>query len=100
MPHLCGRLRQVDIKAEHFERQVQLVEQERDDLNKKYEVRTATIHDRSPRRLCISPAGHGNQTPQGESGAGRACLEHGGSLISYNSCITTIIPLCLSTTQA
>jgi tropomyosin, fungi type len=33
------RLRQVDVKAEHFERQVQRVEQERDMWEKKYEVR-------------------------------------------------------------
>jgi tropomyosin len=31
------RLRQVDVKAEHFERQVQRVEQERDQWEKKYE---------------------------------------------------------------
>jgi tropomyosin len=34
-----ARLRQVDVKAEHFERQVQRVEQERDLWEKKYEVR-------------------------------------------------------------
>lgn len=32
------RLRQVDVKAEHFERQVTRVEQERDQWEKKYEV--------------------------------------------------------------
>ena len=32
------RLRQVDVKAEHFERQVQRAEQERDAWEKKYEV--------------------------------------------------------------
>jgi tropomyosin len=32
-----GRLRQVDVKAEHFERQVQRAEQERDQWEKKYE---------------------------------------------------------------
>ena len=31
------RLRQVDVKAEHFERQVQRVEVERDQWEKKYE---------------------------------------------------------------
>jgi tropomyosin len=31
------RLRQVDVKAEHFERQVQRVEQERDQWERKYE---------------------------------------------------------------
>jgi tropomyosin len=33
------RLRQVDVKAEHFERQVTRLEQERDAWEKKYEVR-------------------------------------------------------------
>jgi hypothetical protein len=33
------RLRQVDVKAEHFERQVAVLERERDDWEKKYEVR-------------------------------------------------------------
>jgi len=31
------KLRQVDVKAEHFERQVQRIEQERDQWEKKYE---------------------------------------------------------------
>ncbi len=43
VPHLCGRLRQVDIKAEHFERQVQRVEQERDDWTRRHEVCALTI---------------------------------------------------------
>ena len=34
------RLRQVDVKAEHFERQVTRLEQERDQWEKKYEVRS------------------------------------------------------------
>lgn len=34
-----SRLRQVDVKAEHFERQVQRLEQEREVWEKKYEVR-------------------------------------------------------------
>jgi tropomyosin len=34
---LFSRLRQVDVKAEHFERQVQRVEQEREEWEKKYE---------------------------------------------------------------
>lgn len=37
--YLVTRLRQVDVKAEHFERQIQRVEQERDSWEKKYEVR-------------------------------------------------------------
>lgn len=43
MPHLCGRLRQVDVKAEHYERQIQRAEQERDQWLKKYEVTATTI---------------------------------------------------------
>jgi uncharacterized protein YhaN len=46
MPHLRVRLRQVDIKAEHFERQVQRVEQERDGWTTKYEVCATTIMSR------------------------------------------------------
>lgn len=34
-----SRLRQVDVKAEHFERQLQRAEQERDAWEKKFEVR-------------------------------------------------------------
>lgn len=32
----CLRLRQVDVKAEHFERQVQRLEQERDEWERKH----------------------------------------------------------------
>ena len=45
-PHLRVRLRQVDIKAEHFERQVQRVEQERDGWTTRYEVCATTIKSR------------------------------------------------------
>lgn len=38
------RLRQVDVKAEHFERQVQRLESERDDWEKKYEVRISLVY--------------------------------------------------------
>lgn len=44
IPRYCYRLRQVDVKAEHFERQVQRAEQERDAWEKKYEVRLFTIN--------------------------------------------------------
>ena len=37
--HPLHRLRQVDVKAEHFERQVTRIEQERDAWEQKYEVR-------------------------------------------------------------
>lgn len=43
-----GRLRQVDVKAEHFERQVTRLEQERDEWEKKYEVRNVTLFSRPP----------------------------------------------------
>ncbi len=39
-----SRLRQVDVKAEHFERQVQRAEQERDAWEQKYEVREPARH--------------------------------------------------------
>ena len=37
------RLRQVDVKAEHFERHAQRLEQERDEWEKKFEVRSILI---------------------------------------------------------
>lgn len=43
------RLRQVDVKAEHFERQVTRLEQERDQWEKKYEVRD------TPKLSAVSP---------------------------------------------
>ena len=55
MPYLRVRLRQVDIKAEHFERQVQRVEQERDDWIRRYEVCATTIKPRCVPFPIISP---------------------------------------------
>ena len=50
---LFTRLRQVDVKAEHFERQVVRAEKERDVWEKKYEVR---IDDTTiPYRICSEP---------------------------------------------
>ena len=46
------RLRQVDVKAEHFERQVQRVEQERDSWEKKYEVRLLFFFYRTHFNIC------------------------------------------------
>jgi uncharacterized membrane protein YciS (DUF1049 family) len=40
---LCCRLRQVDVKAEHFERQLARAEQERDQWEKKAEVRARSL---------------------------------------------------------
>ena len=81
------RLRQVDVKAEHFERQLQRAEQERDAWEKKYEV-------------CLSPAlsiaivilingyplnanlsGFGSQISQIAERVGRLGGEHAGSVI-------------------
>jgi hypothetical protein len=39
----CFRLREVDVKAEHFERHAQRLEQERDEWEKKYEVRSQVV---------------------------------------------------------
>jgi len=37
-PSFC-RIRELDTKAEHYERQIHRLEQERDEMEKKYEVR-------------------------------------------------------------
>lgn len=50
------RLRQVDVKAEHFERQVQRAEQERDQWEKKYEVRIYSFGYRSCPQLSYQEA--------------------------------------------
>ena len=48
-----SRLRQVDVKAEHFERQVQRIEQERDAWEKKFEVRIYFVS--TPTRRTLFP---------------------------------------------
>ena len=48
-----SRLRQIDLKAEHFERQVQRLEQERDAWEKKYEVRKVGQSAFPPHTLSI-----------------------------------------------
>ena len=37
------RIRELDTKAEHYERQIHRLEQERDDMEKKYEVRHSAL---------------------------------------------------------
>lgn len=43
-----SRLRQVDVKAEHFERQLARAEAERDQMEQKYEVRDSVFSSLSP----------------------------------------------------
>lgn len=63
VPHLGRRLRQVDVKAEHYERQLQRVEQERDEWTHKHEVCVSvfsitplTVH--VAHRKCKNDTGH------------------------------------------
>jgi tropomyosin len=56
VPHLGRRLRQVDVKAEHYERQLQRVEQERDEWTKKYEVCVNVHPSHHPALLTVYPA--------------------------------------------
>ena len=62
------RLRQVDVKAEHFERQVQRVEQERDHWEKKYEV-SSVSSPIAPVRSNDLP-GSGREIPKVQEGVG------------------------------
>ena len=76
---LSFRLRQVDVKAEHFERQVQRVEQERDQWERKYEVRELTPEALSPQCLTLDAGGR-REVPSVQGRARRARVQHGGSL--------------------
>ena len=78
-PFTVHRLRQVDVKAEHFERQVQRVEQERDQWERKYEVRRLTPEPLSPQCLTLN-AGGGREVPSIQGRARRARVQHGGPL--------------------
>lgn len=85
------RLRQVDVKAEHFERQVQRAEQERDAMEKKYEVRSVPLTLRptsvlvllcSPTHQCCLPfTGSTGEVPSLESRARRTRPDHGPDLL-------------------
>ena len=88
-----ARLRQVDVKAEHFERQVTRLEQERDQWEKKYEVRNIILASSygPPDPLCRHPLtrllipGSKREVSRVEAGARRARRQHGGSLIPQRS---------------
>jgi len=45
------RIRELDTKAEHYERQIHRLEQERDEMEKKYEVRNSRTYDEPDRPL-------------------------------------------------
>ena len=80
-PHLVSRLRQVDVKAEHFERQVQRIEAERDNWEKKYEVSSARLgRDRAGWHLLTHPTGLPSKVPRVEGGTRRACQHYAKSL--------------------
>jgi hypothetical protein len=96
----------VDVKAEHFERQVQRVEQERDMWEKKYEVRPKHSRNRSRSHIlsCISFAwstGRTSEISRVQGRIGRARTEHGRPMIrsfytSYSSPYIGIVPSLLS----
>jgi len=73
----------MDLKAEHFERQVQTLEQERDAWERKYEV--SQIDQRS--FIPHSPLSTGSpQEVSGlQEGARRARREHGRAVIALRS---------------
>lgn len=75
------RLRQVDVKAEHFERQVQRAEQERDAWEQKYEVRGPRVIDVLIPFSLLTLAGSGSQVQEVAAGARGAREEHVRSVI-------------------
>lgn len=75
---LC-RLRQVDVKAEHFERQVQKLEQERDAMEAKYDVGfSLLIPAQTHQHPFIGSTREGQGYPKG---VGRPCQLDGRCLI-------------------
>ena len=73
------------MKAEHFERQVQRVEQERDQWEKKYEVRISASSNRHIHHItndlplfCVTGCGY--EVPGIKEGARRVGLFHGQDL--------------------
>ncbi|PPQ62899.1 hypothetical protein CVT24_006297 [Panaeolus cyanescens] len=71
------KLRQVDVKAEHFERQVQNAEKERAVWEKKYEV-CLTLCSQHKRSTC--PLGHGRKVQPDTEGLAGTGSEHGRPL--------------------
>lgn len=74
------RLRQVDIKAEQLERQVQHLEQEKDMVEKKYEVRSKSSLI-SFLSVLIFPSGGGREIQEGQGWSWWTCCFYGGPLI-------------------
>lgn len=82
------RLRQTDVKAEHFERKVATVETERDSWEQKYEVRVLRPHIRSlckpgstdddTLHLYLTFAGGHGEVRSFEARARRGCRSDGG----------------------
>jgi hypothetical protein len=68
------RLRQVDVKAEHFERQVTRAEQERDDWEQKHSV--STLPPISV--MLLTTTGGCREVPAIQARARRACRLNGG----------------------
>ena len=73
----------MDLKAEHFERQVHTLEQERDQWEKKYEVRQ--ISQRSFSSHILLSTGHPREVSGLQEGARRARRQHGRAVIALRS---------------
>jgi len=75
----------MDVKAEHFERQLHRAEQEKDAMEKKYEVRALVIQYSVLERghtylLLVLHTGYSGQIPSVQSRARRACSRYGRDL--------------------
>lgn len=86
----------MDVKAEHFERQVQRVEQERDTWEKKYEVHHSSKHDpsRSCKLIimqCLPSTGSSSEISRVKGGVGRARSEHGRLVIESHYSFFSIL---------
>jgi len=73
----------MDLKAEHFERQVHTLEQERDQWEKKHEVRQINQRSFSPYTLLYT--GGPREVPGLQEGARRARRQHGRAVIVLRS---------------
>lgn len=73
----------MDLKAEHFERQVHTLEQDRDGWEKKYEV--SQIDRRSFIPHSPLSTGRPREVSGLQEGARRACRQHGRTMIALRS---------------
>ena len=86
------RLRQVDVKAEEFERRVSRLEQERDQWEKKYEVcNRCSMLSRTFYLLRAVSTGSSREIQEISGRAGRPRVEHGDPLIGLYLSISLLM---------